>query len=80
MHVYCVIVFNFIFVQIRRIPGVMIFRFIAPLCFTNVSVFKSRLAKTSGVNPAQCDHTPHPKGCLEQAVDQVRSQIGDMLS
>ena len=57
--------------QVRKVPGVLIFRFIAPLCFTNVSVFKSRLAKASGVNPAHCDRTIRPKGCLEQGVDQV---------
>ena len=62
---------NLFFTQVRKIPGIVIFRFIAPLCFTNVSVFKSRLAKASGVNPAHFDRTIRPKGCLEQGVSMV---------
>ena len=62
---------NLFFTQVRKIPGIVIFRFIAPLCFTNVSVFKSRLAKASRVNPAHFDRTIRPKGCLEQGVNMV---------
>ena len=69
---------NLFFTQVRKIPGIVIFRFIAPLCFTNVSVFKSRLAKASGVNPAHFDHTIRPKGCLEQGVNVVSSKASDM--
>ena len=64
-------------VQVQKVPGIVIFRFIAPLCFTNVSVFKSRLAKASGVNPAHFDRTIRPKGCLEQGVNMVSSKTSD---
>ena len=65
---------NSFLIQVRKVPGIVIFRFIAPLCFTNVSVFKSRLAKASGVNPAHFDRTARPKGCLEQGVNMVSSK------
>ena len=49
----------------------LIFRFVAPLCYTNVDVFKSRLAKVSGINPALCGNKTQLKGCLQLASEKV---------
>ncbi|XP_065886960.1 prestin-like isoform X2 [Dysidea avara] len=63
------------FKRIHQIPGVLIFRFIAPLCYTNVSVFKSRLSKASGIDPALCGNKEQKKGCLQLASSKIAQTL-----
>ena len=55
-----------------QIPGVLIFRFIAPFCFTNAALFMSRLAAACEVDPSkQNSSSTNQRGCIEVAYYKV---------
>lgn len=49
--------------QVQSLPGILIFRFVAPLCYVNAMVFRKRLVTAAGVDPA-LTLTEEVDGCL----------------
>ena len=58
--------------QIKLIPGVMIYRFQAPLCFVNCKVFLAKLALKLGPSKQQADEAP---GCFSVLWTKVTVQL-----
>ena len=54
-----------------QIPGVLIFQFIAPLCFTNAQLFMSRLATACNIDPEKRNSSSSQPGCIEVAYHKV---------
>lgn len=51
------------YVQVKSLPGVVIYRFQAPLCFINCKVFQARLDIVCGIDRrAASDDKP---GCIQ---------------
>ena len=57
-------------IQVSAIPGVMIFRFQAPLCFVNSGVFRSRLE--IACNVYKKINVEERDGCIKQLFLMVR--------
>ena len=57
--------------KVETIPGVIIYRFMAPICFVNAAVFRKRLEMVSDLHKR-----PKPggeeKGCLQKLLPPVR--------
>ena len=55
-----------------QIPGVLIFQFIAPLCFTNAQLFMSKLAAACNIDPEKTSGSSESQpGCIEVAFHKV---------
>ena len=55
-----------------QIPGVLIFQFIAPLCFTNAQLFMSKLAAACNIDPEKTSGSSESQpGCVEVAFHKV---------
>jgi len=55
-----------------QIPGVLIFQFIAPLCFTNAQLFVSKLAAACNIDPEKTNGSSESQpGCIEVAFHKV---------
>ena len=66
-YVFCAFIY-----MCTQIPGVLIFQFIAPLCFTNAQLFKSRLAAACNVDPEKWNTSTNKEpGCIEVAYHKV---------
>lgn len=50
--------------QVVPVPGVMIFRFQAPICFVNSGVFRARLEIACNVYKNMAEREPN--GCLKE--------------
>ncbi len=55
--------------QIKPVPGVLIYRFLGPVCFVNSRVFRARLEMMAGLY-GQMAATPKD-GCLQQLYQSV---------
>lgn len=51
-------------IQVIPVPGVMIFRFQAPICFINSGVFRARLEIACNVYKKMAEREPN--GCLKE--------------
>ena len=58
--------------QVQSLPGILIFRFVAPLCYVNAMVFRTRLVTAAGVDPALA-LTEEVDGCLMVGLKKVRT-------
>ncbi|XP_064398686.1 sulfate transporter-like isoform X3 [Halichondria panicea] len=63
------------FDKISPVPGVLIYRFLGPVCFVNSRVFRARLEMMAGLY-GQMAATPKD-GCLQQLYQSVRGRSGD---
>ena len=61
--------------QVQSLPGILIFRFVAPLCYVNAMVFRTRLVTAAGVDPALA-LTEEVDGCLMVGLKKVHMYIG----
>ena len=61
--------------QVQSLPGILIFRFVAPLCYVNAMVFRTRLVTAAGVDPALA-LTEEVDGCLMVGFKKVHMYIG----
>ena len=61
--------------QVQSLPGILIFRFVAPLCYVNAMVFRTRLVTAAGVDPALA-LTEEVDGCLMVGFKKVHTYIG----
>ena len=65
----------FVVLQVQPIPGIVIFRFIAPLCYLNSKVFYSRMIIEGGMDPAKLLQKKEV-GCFQSGFQKVNhSQI-----
>ena len=60
--------------QVQSLPGILIFRFVAPLCYVNAMVFRTRLVTAAGVDPALA-LTEEVDGCLMVGLKKVRTYV-----
>ena len=55
------------------IQGVLIFRFMAPICYLNAAVFRTRLEMECDLHKRQAQPGGEQKGCLERILPPVRT-------
>ena len=58
--------------QVDTIQGVLIFRFMAPIYYLNVAVFRTRLEMECDLHKRQAQPGGEQKGCLERILPPVR--------
>ena len=76
MYIHVYQVENCTCTQVQHIPGVLIYRFQAPLCFVNGKVFRSRLEMAANLDKKGMNK--REPGCIEQLVSKVRCLQGTL--
>ena len=74
MYMHAVLELHILYFVYMQIPGVLIFRFIAPFCYTNTQMFVTKLSAACDIDPEKGKNmslTNNQPGCIEVAFYKV---------
>jgi hypothetical protein len=65
------------FKKVQSLPGILIFRFVAPLCYVNGLVFRTRLVTAAGIDPAVA-LTEDSENCLKVGCRKLKNKASSV--